>query len=130
MPDIDAIIQFGNLPATGGPVDEPAVLVQSLTITPGREKKEFKGTNKATAALQYTNPQLTFAFKAFISTETGLAIAHPGSQVTELANYAGAIHGFDPEQGIMIYEDPSRDLDLENPDSINFNVVSYPFVEA
>jgi hypothetical protein len=130
MPDVDAIIQFGNLPATGGPIDEPALLIQSLTITPAREKKVFKGPNKATQVLQYTDPTISFAFKAYISEETGLAVAHPGTQVTELANFAGAVHGFEPEQGIMVYEDPSRDLDNENPDAINFTVTSYPFVEA
>lgn len=130
MPTVDAIIQYGPVPTTGGPVDEPSLLVQSISITPSREKKVFKGANKATAVLQYTDPTISFAFKAFISSETGLAAAHPGSQVTELANFAGAIHGFDPEQGIMVYEDPTRDLDQENPDAVNFTVRNYPFVTA
>lgn len=130
MPDIDALIQYGTLPETGGPVDEPNLLVQSLTISPAREKKAYKGPNKATGALQYTDPIITFAFKAYISAAAGLAIAHPGSLVTELANFAAARHGFDPEQGIMVYEDPSDELDNENPDSVSFNVVGYPFVEA
>ena len=85
---------------------------------------------EATGVLQYTDPTIVFAFKAFISAAAGLAIAHPGSQVTELANFAAARHGFDPEQGIMVYEDPSDELDNENPDAISFNVVGYPFVEA
>jgi len=130
MPDVDAIIQYGSLPATGGPVDEPNMLVQSLTVTPTREKKAFKGANKATAALQYTDPMITFAFKAYVSTAAGLAIAHPGSQVTELLNFAGIVHGFDPEQGILIYEDPSLELDNENPDTVSFTVASYPFLTA
>lgn len=130
MPAIDAIIQYGIIPATGGPVDEANILVQSITITPAREKKAFKGPNKATQGLQYTDPTIGFAFKAIISNRAGLAIQHPGTAVTELAAFTGIVHGFDPSQGIMVYEDPTDDLTNEDPDMVNFTVTSYPFVEA
>lgn len=131
MPSVDAIINYGTLPATaGGIVDEPSLLVQNLTISPTREKKDYKGGNKAVQGLQYTNPLISFAFKCIISEDSELAAAHPGTAVTDLANFAAAIHGFDPGQGIMVYEDPTRDLDTENPDMVNFTVVNYPFVTA
>jgi hypothetical protein len=126
----DAIITRGNIPDNGTLVDEPALLVQSLTITPAREKKTFKGaTNKAIAGIQYTNPTITFAFSCIISEETGLAAEHPGNLVTELANFAGDLHGFSAEDGIMVFEDPVRKLDTENPDMLDFSVVQYPFAE-
>lgn len=112
-------------------VDEPALLVQSLTITPSREKKTYKGaTTKAVEGIQYTNPMLTFAFSCYVSEETGLAVEHPGGLVDELANFGAEMHGFDPADGILVFEDPVRKMDLENPDALDFNVVSYPYVEA
>jgi hypothetical protein len=130
MPDIDAIIQHGLIPSGGGPVDEANILIQSITITPAREKKAFKGPNKATQGLQYTDPTISFSIKAIISGSGGLATQHPGTAVTELANFSAAVHGFDPEQGTMVYEDPTDDLNNEDPDMVNFTVVSYPFVET
>jgi hypothetical protein len=131
MTSYDPIIIRGALPINGTLTDEPALLVQSLTVTPAREKKTYKGaTTKAIEGIQFTNPTLTFAFSCYIAEETGLTIAHPGSLVAELANFAGAMHGFDPADGIMIYEDPSRKLDLENPDALDFTVTQYPYCEA
>lgn len=130
MPDVTAIIQWGSLPETASLVDEANILIQSLTITPKREEKRYKGAStRATEGISLTDPTLTFAFKAYVATETGLAIQHPGTQVTELANFAAAIHGFDPTQGMMIYKDPSRELTIEDPDMISFTVEHLPFVE-
>lgn len=126
---IEAIIKHGNYPDTDGLVDEPDMLVQSLSIKATREEKMFKGANKATQGVLETDPKLTFEFKAIVSEYLGLCNQNPGTAVTELANFAGSIHGFDPADGIMIYKDPSRDLDLENPDMINFSVLHLPFVE-
>lgn len=126
---IEAIIKHGNLPATGGLVDEPNMLVQSLAVKATREEKMYKGANKATQGVLETDPKLTFEFKAIISAYAGLADQNPGTTVTELANFAAAIHGFDPADGTMIYKDPSRDMDNDNPDMVNFSVLHLPFVE-
>jgi hypothetical protein len=126
---VDAIIQHGNLPADGTLLDEANLLVQSLTVTAAREKKAYRGPNRATNALQYTDPTLTFAFKAYVSEAAVLATQHPGTQVNELANYAAARRGFDPAEGMMIYEDPSDEFTTEDADMVSFNVVQYPFVE-
>lgn len=130
MPTVDATIQYGDIPETGGIIDEPNLLVQSLTITPRREKKAYKGGSKATTGLLYTDPQISFAYKAIISEESGLAVGHPGSEVTSLTNFASARYGFDPADGILVFEDPSVELDQENPDMISFTVVNYPFIAA
>ncbi len=130
MPTVDANIQYGDIPSTGGIIDEPNLLVQSLTITPRREKKAYKGANKATAGLLYTDPLISFAYKAIISEEAGLADGHPGSEVASLTNFAAARNGFDPADGILVFEDPSVELDQENPDMISFTVVNYPFIAA
>lgn len=129
MPAVDAIIQHGAIPSTGGMVDEADLLIQSLTTTPRREEKRFKGGNKATQGLQYTDPTLTFAFKAIISDTAGLAVQHPGTTVTSLMNFQSAVHGFDPADGILVYKDPVREQDTENPDMISFTVEHFPFVE-
>ena len=129
MPNVTAILQYGNLPATGSLVDEANLLVQGLTVTPTREKKLYKGaSNRATQGISYTDPMISFDFDCFIGTFAGLAIKHPGTIVTELANYAGIRHGFDPAQGIMVYEDPSDEFNNEDPDKVKFKVVQYPFV--
>ena len=125
---VEAIIKHGNIPETGGLVDEPNMLVQNLSIKATREEKMFKGANKATQGVLETDPKLTFEFKAIISEYAGLCDAHPGTAVTELANFAAAIHGFDATEGTMIYKDPSRDMDTENPDMVNFTVLHLPFV--
>jgi len=126
---VEAIIQHGNIPGESGLVDEPSLLVQSLSIKATREEKMFKGANKATQGVLETDPKLSFEFKAIISEFSGFADQHPGTAVDELANFAAAIHGFDPEEGTMIYKDPSRDLDNENPDMVSFTVLHLPFVE-
>ena len=127
---VEAIIKHGNIPETGGLVDEPSLLVQSLTIKGERDEKTFKGANKATQGILETDPRLTFEFKAIISEYSGLADQHPGTAVTELANFAAALHGFDPEEGTLVYKDPSRDMDNENPDMVNFTVTHWPFVDS
>lgn len=126
---VEAIIKHGNLPGTEALVDEPNMLVQSLSIKATREEKKFKGANKATQGVLETDPTLTFEFKAIISEYAGLIEQNPGTAVDELANFSAAIHGFDPAEGTMIYKDPSRDMDNENPDMINFTVEHLPFVE-
>jgi hypothetical protein len=127
MPEIDAIYEYGDL--SDVPLkDEPDMLIQSLTITPSREKQSWKGANLAIRALRYTNPILTFAFTAIIVDPTGLCNQHPGTQVTSLLNYVGNVYQFDPNQGILVYEDPSREMSLENPAECQFSVVQYPFV--
>ena len=127
---VDPIIQQGAIPENVEIINEPDMLVQSLTITPQREKKAYKGGNKATQGLTYTDPILVFNFDAIISELAGLCDQHPGTQVTELANYAGAIHGFDPAQGMLIYEDPVRSNGVDDDFKVQFNVLHYPFVEA
>lgn len=126
---IDAILSHGGLLESETLLDEANLLIQSLTLTAAREKKAFRGVNRGTAALQFTDPIFTFAFKAYVSAATGLAVQHPGTQVTELANYAAARRGFDPAEGMMVYEDPSDELGVEDADMTSFNVVHYPLVE-
>ena len=106
------------------------MLIQSLTITPAREKKEYKGANRAIAGLEYLNPTLTFAFEAFVSERTGLCDTHPGTAVVSLANFAATRFGFDPAVGTLVFEDPSATQNLTDSESINFTVAHYPFVTA
>jgi len=129
MPDVDAIIQHGPLPDAVGIVTEPNMIVENLVITPTREEKVHKGVNRAAMALEYVDPRLVFQYQAVISSVAGLCDQHPGTAVTDLENYPAAIHGFDPTQGTMVYKDPSRQMDTEDPAKINFTVEQFPFVE-
>lgn len=129
MPAPEALIEYG-LTTENSLVDEPNLLIQSLTITPSREKKEYKGGEGYVRGVQYRNPTISFQFRGYISTEAGLAIEHPGMEVTELANYESTLHGFDPSVGILIYEDPSRELGLEDATQLSFSVLHYPFITA
>lgn len=131
MPAIDAIIQYGENIENSALVDEPFLLVQSLKITPSREKQTWKRANTlAISMIRYTNPMITFAFNAIVSEINGFANQHPGTLVVSLANFAGNVYEFDPDEGIMVFEDPSRDLALENPMETDFNVVQYPFIDS
>lgn len=127
MPAINAIILHGEI-ADLRMVAEPDLKISSITITPAREKQTWKGLNLATSVLRFTDPTLTFKFNAVIGEKAGLANQHPGTAVLSLANFTGNIHGFDPERGIMVFEDPSRTLSLESPGETEFTVGHYPFV--
>jgi hypothetical protein len=130
MPTPAARIVHGNLPNDVSLIDEPDMLVQSLTVTPSREKKEYKGANGAVQGIEYKNPLITLAFNAFISDRVNLCDQHPGTTVASLANFSAARFGFDPSDGIMVFEDPSTTQNLEDPETITFSVVQYPFVTA
>lgn len=130
MPTPDASIVHGNLPTDISLLDEPDMLVQSLTTTPGREERTYKGANKAIQGIEYTNPTISFAFEAYISERTGLCDQHPGTTVTGLLNFAAARFGFDPADGILVFKDPSATANLENPETISFTVTQFPFVTA
>lgn len=104
------------------------MLVQSMTTTPSREKKEYKGALRCVQGVEYVNPLLTFSFEAYISTRAGICNQHPGTAVTSLLNFDAARFGFDPADGVLIFEDPSTTQNLENPETISFKVVHYPFV--
>ncbi len=129
MPDIAAIIQHGNLPANISIINEPNMIVQDLAITPQREEKRYKGVaSRATEGLQYTDPTIVFQFKAIVSALNGLCDQHPGSAVASLDNFATPIHGFDPAQGILVYKDPSRQFNTDDPLMVDFTVEGFPFV--
>jgi len=133
MPAINAIIQYGETMENSALIDEPDLLVQSLKITPAREKQSWKrAATLAIGMLRYTNPTISFAFNAIVGEVAGFANQHPGTLVTELANFAvsATSYEFDPDEGIMVFEDPSRDMSLENPMETDFTVVQYPFIDS
>jgi hypothetical protein len=125
---MDAIIAHGNVPGAGTLVNEPNLLVQNLTVTPQRTETRFKGPNRATQGITETDPVMDFAFSAIVSTNAGLADGHPGTQVIELENFKGQMHGFHPLEGTLIFRDPSKQKDTENPDQVSFTVTHFPFV--
>ena len=129
MSATQCIIQHGTLGTIDCPVDEPNILVNSLTLTPSREKKEYKKGKGCVGALRFQNPILSFGFDGYIQNLAGLADQHPGTAVNSLANYQAPTYGFDPGDGVMVYEDPSRECTNEDLAKAKLNVVQYPFVE-
>ena len=127
MPTIAAIIQYGEI-GDVRVLDEPNLLVQSIAINPTREKGSWKGGNRATRALSYTDPLLTFQFTGIIVDIDGLCNQHPGTLVDSLENFTGNIYQYDPARGTTVFEDPSRSLSVENPGETEFSVVHHPFV--
>lgn len=128
MPAVDIFIQHGTL-ASQALEDEPNILVSSLTVTPAREKKSYKSGAGPTKALRFGDPTLSFEFDGYAKSITGLVNQHPGTTVASLANYEGAIYGFDNADGVMVLEDPSREQTPEDPAKVKFKVMQYPFVE-
>lgn len=129
MPAPDAIILYGDVPESTL-VDEPNLLVNSITLSAAREKREYKGGAGNVLGLQYRNPLLTIAFNATVSVAAGLAIAHPGDEIAELANFASTTHGFDPSVGILVLEDPSTEMSQDNANTVSGTVIHYPFMTA
>ena len=112
------------------PEVNPSVLVETFSAKATRERIEYRNRNRAFRKLKYVNPLLVMAFAGYIGQYTGLAIQHPGTQVTSLANFQAERLGFDPTVGTMILEDPENELSLEDDAKTKFNVVHAPFVES
>jgi hypothetical protein len=74
------------------------------------------------------NPLITFSFVGVPSTASGFAAQHPGTGVASLLNFTASVHGFDPGQGVLVFEDPEDTLNQEDPLELKFDVVQYPFV--
>jgi len=123
----DKLITNGTLSARDI-VDETNLIVSACTITPTREKREYRGEGGATKALQFRNPQLKFDFTCRISVEAGLAISGPGTEIASLANFATTLHTFDPAVGTIVFEDPVRSLSESDAPGLNFTGMHYPYV--
>jgi hypothetical protein len=125
-----AIYEHGTFPDTDTPVNEPNLLVNSVGYKPSRTKKTWMDADtKADARIRYSNPVMTISIDSFVSVLAGLAIQEPGTAVASLLNFADTIHGFDPSDGVMVYEDPERSDEIEEMIKLKFDVVHHPFVE-
>lgn len=122
-------------------LDEVGFAVKSLTITPSRTKKTYKGASGATFALRFIDPLITFSFtgmRAPFAPPAGtppvdaqnIGWKHPGTGVDSLLNFAAEYRGYDPTLGVLIYEEPEDTFNGEDPAETTFDVVQYPFVEA
>lgn len=136
MPAFNCNIDHGSIASGGGCdiVDEIGILVNSLTISPTREKRVFKNASGCTAGLRYQDPILTFDFDGYMSAvdpgdeANNLHNIHPGTAVASIANYTGAIYGFDPADGTLVLEDPVRQLSNEDLCKAQCKIVQHPFV--
>lgn len=127
MPSFAAFITHGTLAATSL-VEEPNVLVSSLTITPAREEKLYK-FGGITKVARYGDPTISFAFQGSVKALAGLADAHPGTAIAGLANFQSGRFGFDPEDGVTVYKDASAEENGEDPTQLSFTATQFPFIE-
>jgi hypothetical protein len=136
MPAFDCQIDHGAL-ASNSDCDisaEIGILVNTLNVSATREKKVFKGAAGCTEGLRYLDPLLTFDFDGYMAPvvladeDDDLSNMHPGTAVASIANYTGAIYGFDPSDGVLVLEDPSRQLSNEDLCKATAKIVQYPFV--
>lgn len=128
MSNVASILQWGALPAAVALVDEAELSVKTLTRKPNREKKVYKNAKSAVNGLRLVNPLLTFSFVGTPSASSGFATQHPGTGVSSLLNFSAAVRGFDPNEGVLVFEDPEDTLNQEDPLEIKFDVVHYPFI--
>lgn len=127
--EMDAIIFNGTLPdAAAGLVDEPNLLIESCTLTPGRELVVHKGANGAVAATEHRNPTMELDFKGTTTSRSGLANGHPGDVIAALENFGSARHGFDPTDGTILMLDPKTTLSQTKSDEFSFKATQYPFL--
>lgn len=111
--------------------DESGVYVQNLDLGPSREKREIKGGNAAVRALRFVNPMFRWVFSGVASAFANLADQHPGTKITGgLANYTTSRYGFDPSEGLTIYEDPGTTLSAEAEPQVTFSAVQYPLISS
>ena len=124
---VQAIIEHGAKP-TYDLVDETGVLVTKLSIKPTREYVERKNSQRMVSYIRAENPRITFEFSGIIvgNTASGFADQHPGTAVTVLANFQGAIHGFSPTEGKIIYKDPTRELSDTDEPQVSFTAEMFP----
>jgi len=127
MPAVQAFIQHGTL-VNSALLDEPNILVNSLSVTPAREEKLYK-FGGVTKVARYTDPTISFAFSGIVEALSGLGDQHPGTAITSLANFASARHGFDPGDGVIVYKDVSTEETGDDPTSISFTAQQFPFIE-
>ena len=124
---VQAIIEHGARPAYDLR-DETGVLVQKLSIKPTREYVERKNSQRMVAYVRAENPRISFEFSGIIvgDSATGFADQHPGTAITALANFQGAIHGFSPTDGKIIYKDPTRELSDTDEPQVSFSAEMFP----
>ena len=124
---VQAIIEHGARPSYDLS-DETGVLVHKLSIKPTREYVERKNSHRMVAYVRAENPRISFEFSGVIvgDSATGFADQHPGTAITALANFQGAIHGFSPTDGKIIYKDPTRELSDTDEPQVSFSAEMFP----
>lgn len=124
---VQAIIEHGAKP-TYDLVDETGVLVTKLSIKPTREYVERKNSQRMVSYIRAENPRITFEFSGIIvgNAASGFADQHPGTAVTALANFQGAVHGFTPTEGKIIFKDPTRELSDTDEPQVSFTAEMFP----
>jgi len=118
----------GTADSTHDIQDETSLDVSEFKAKYTREKRERKNNFGNTRRIEYFNPMLVMSFTAFVTGSTSLAVAHPGTRVTALTNFAAERRGMDPAQGSMIFEDPEDSWSLEEDVKTSFTVMHAPFV--
>lgn len=119
----DAANDISDEPASSSVLD-----VSEFKFKVTRERRERRNHHGNMRRLEYFNPMVAISLTAFIVGNSGLAVQHPGTRVTALANFAAEKRGMDPAQGTMILEDVEDSLSLEEDQKTSMSITHAPFV--
>lgn len=127
-----AVHIHGTADADNDISDEPAMSsvldVEEFKFKITRERRERRNNHGNFRRLEYFNPLVAISLTAFTIGASGLAVQHPGTRVTALANFAAEKRGMDPAVGTMILEDTEETLSLEEDQKTTMNIIHAPFV--
>jgi hypothetical protein len=128
MPAPPARVDYGTFTASDA-VNEPNLLVQTVTATSSKEEKWWKDiTSDADVLGRASNRGLGYAIKAYVKTVAGFVTQAIGTTVASLQNFATAHRGFDPASGIMIFDEPVDTFNIGDLRQCDFTVKHKPYV--
>lgn len=116
---------FTDSPCT----QEANLLVESVDFDATRDKKFWKDITTGCDVLRRDeNPKCKWNIKGWVKAVNGFVTQHVGTTVTTLANFASTFAGFDPEEGILTFNDPKHSWAIQDLRKLDFTVEHDPFI--
>lgn len=127
-----ALITAGTLASTAFPADEANMLVQSATLTPTKEKREYKGANAkgSVVAVQWRNPTATLAIDGYLTALAGFAVQEIGTSISTHVNWTniGTAAGITVADADAYFEDPVISATNDEQMKLSFKMMLYPSI--
>jgi hypothetical protein len=125
-----ALITHGTLATTDFPSDEANMMVQSSTLTPAKEKREYKSsvTKGGIQAVQYRTATAKLALDSYLTQLAGFAVQEIGTDVATCANLTaiGTAAGIVIADADMFFEDPVISGTVDEAIKFSMTVAVYP----